>query len=722
MRIMLRSAIAATLLLASFVVPTVSSAQPSKWKKQADRITIMRDQYGIAHVYGKSDADAVFGMVYAQAEDDFNRVETNYITAMGRTSEVEGEGALWRDLRMKLFIDTLDMKAKYAESPVWLKALMNGFADGLNYYLATHPQVKPKLLTKFEPWMALTFTEGSIGGDIAGVNAGGIEQFYAPRMGMTPAGPSREELDAEFEPREPTGSNGFAIAPKNTANGHALLMINPHTDHYFRPEIHVTSEEGLKAYGAVTWGQFFIYQGFNDKNGWMHTTGGGDVADEYQLTVAERDGKVFYQYAGGEREMQAKRIVLPYKTATGLQRKTVTAYFSHQGPIIRNDNGKWVAVRLMQEPIKALMQSFGRTKTSDFASYKKVMELRTNSSNNTVYADASGTIAFVNGDFIPKRNPKYDYTRPVDGGTPDTEWQGLHAIDETITVTNPATGWLMNTNNWPFTAAGPNSPKIGDYPKYMSQYQEENARGIHAIRVLDGRTDFTVDKLIAAAYDSYLPAFEQMIPPLVGAWDALPGADTLRITLAEQITTLRNWDYRYGLTSVAMSLANAYGEEMGRVSRTNRNASRDNVAMLGALARSSDKLASDFGSWKTPWGEINRFQRLDGRISAVYDDAKPSIPVPFTTSNWGSLAAFSQNGVRATKRIYGNRGNSFIAAVEFGPRLVAKTSLAGGVSGDPASPYFMNQAEDYAKGLFKTVNYYRDDVEKNAKRTYHPGQ
>lgn len=718
MRTTLRSLLTATLLLA----PVALSAQPAQWKKQAARVTIIRDQWGIAHVYGKSDADAVFGMVYAQAEDDFNRVETNYITAMGRTAEVEGEGALWRDLRMKLFIDTLDMKAKYAESPAWLKALMNSFADGLNYYLATHPQVKPKLLTKFEPWMALTFTEGSIGGDIAGVNAGGIEQFYAPRMGMTPAGPSREELDAEFEPREPTGSNGFAIAPKNTANGHALLLINPHTDHYFRPEIHVNSEEGLKAYGAVTWGQFFIYQGFNDKNGWMHTTGGGDVADEYQLTVTERDGKVFYQYAGGEREMTAKRVVLPYKTAAGLQRKTVTAYFSHQGPIIRSDNGKWVAVRLMQEPIKALMQSFGRTKTGDFASYKKVMELRTNSSNNTVYADANGTIAFVNGDFIPKRNPKYDYTRPVDGGTPDTEWQGLHAIDETIMLVNPATGWLYNTNNWPFTAAGPNSPKIGEYPKYMSQYQDENARGIHAIGVLNGRTDFTVDKLIAAAYDSYLPAFTTLLPPLIAAWDALPGTDSLRIALTEPITTLRQWDYRYALSSVAMSLANAYGEEMGRVSRSNRNASRDNAAMLGALARVTTKLTGDFGTWNTPWGEINRFQRLDGRITAVYDDAKPSIPVPFASSNWGSLAAFSQNGVRNTKRIYGNRGNSFVAVVEFGPRIVAKTSLAGGVSGDPASPYFMNQAEDYAKGQFKSVHYYRDDVEKNAKRTYHPGQ
>ena len=289
-------------------------------------------------------------------------------------------------------------------------------------------------------------------------------------------------------------------------------------------------------------------------------------------------------------------------------------------------------------------------------------------------------------------------------------------------LVNPATGWLYNTNNWPFTAAGPNSPTIGEYPKYMSQYQDENARGIHAIGVLNGRTDFTVDKLIAAAYDSYLPAFVTLLPPLIAAWDALPGTDSLRIALTEPITTLRQWDYRYALSSVAMSLANAYGEEMGRVSRSNRNASRDNAAMLGALARVTTKLTGDFGTWNTPWGEINRFQRLDGRITAVYDDAKPSIPVPFASSNWGSLAAFSQNGVRNTKRIYGNRGNSFVAVVEFGPRIVAKTSLAGGVSGDPASPYFMNQAEDYAKGQFKSVHYYRDDVEKNAKRTYHPGQ
>jgi acyl-homoserine-lactone acylase len=702
---------------ASCLVAPALSAQPAVWAKQAQHVTIIRDQYGVAHVYGKSDADAVFGMVYAQSEDDFNRVETNYITAMGRMAEVEGEKEVWRDLRQKLFIDTLDMKAKYAESPAWLQAIMKGWAAGLNHYVTTHPAVKPRLLTRFEPWMALTFTEGSIGGDIASVNATALEQFYAPRIGETPRPRSPGELEIEHAPQEPTGSNGFAFAPKITQSGHAILWINPHTSFYFRPEIHVVSEEGLKAYGAVTWGQPFIYQGFNDRNGWMHTTGGGDVIDEYLETVTERGGKAYYTVDGQEREMKSRRIGLPYRTATGtMARKEVTAYFTHRGPIVRVSDGKWVSVRLMQEPIKALQQSFLRTKTADWDAYRKVMDLRTNSSNNTVYADANGTIAFVNGDFIPKRDPKFDYTRAVDGSTSAVDWQGLHPLEETITSVNPANGWVANSNNWPFTAAGPNSPSFSAFPKYMAKYQTENARGIHYTRVLTGRSGFTIDSVITTAYDSYLPAFEGIVPPLLIAYDELPGADTLRAKLAEPIAVLRAWDYRFSTASVGMTLGQYYGTEAGRL---RGEPSREHVL---ALARVVDRLTKDWGTWKTPWGEINRFQRLDGRIDAVYDDSKPSLPVAFTSSNWGSLAAFSQSGPRTTKRIYGNTGNSFIAVVEFGPRIKAKTLLAGGVNGDPASPYFMNQAERYAKGEFKDINYYRDDVEKNAVRTYHPGK
>ena len=741
------------LLVLSLVVlgaPEQSSAQDlARQKAQAQRVTIIRDGFGVPHVYGKSDADAVFGLVYAQAEDDFNRVEMNFINAMGRLAEVEGEGEIWRDLRMKLFIDTLDMKRQYAASPAWLKELMNGWANGLNYYLATHPNTKPKLLTKFDPWMALTFSEGSIGGDIESVNLRNLEALYGKPGGATLPGASPEREDASFAlggspgsrgsdvvpfgmPPEPGGSNGFAIAPQNTATGHAMLLINPHTSFYFRPEVHVVSEQGLNAYGAVTWGQFFVYQGFNSRVGWMHTSGGGDVIDEYLETVVERDGKRFYKYGKGERPFTAKQITLPYKSGSGMQSRTVTVYFSHHGPVIREANGKWVAVRLMQEPLKALQQSYLRTKATGYASFSKAMDLRTNSSNNTVYADADGNIAYFHGNFIPVRDTQFDFTRPVDGSNPATEWKGLHTLRQMIHLFNPKSGWIQNTNNSPWASSGESSPKQKDYPAYM-QGQSENARGLHAIRVLDGTKDFTLDKLIAAAYDTYLTAFEPLVPALVKSYDGLPQDHPMRAELREQIEMLRGWDLRYSVSSVPTSLAIFWAQDMmgraGPAARAKNMSVMDYMATdagpserLEALQRASKKLADDFGSWKTPWGEINRFQRITGDIVQPFDDAKPSLPVAFPSATWGSLASFGMTTNAKTKRIYGDRGNSFVAVVEFGPRVRAKTILAGGVNGDPNSPHFYDQAEMYSKGIFKDALYYREDVEKGAKRKYQPGQ
>ncbi len=711
---------------ATFVPGTARASDLSRWEATARNVTIIRDRWGVPHVYGKSDADAVFGLVYAQAEDDFNRVELNYINAVGRLAEIDGEKEIYRDLRMKLFIDTLDMKAQYAASPLWLKKLMVSFADGLNYYLHTHPQTRARLITRFEPWMALTFSEGSIGGDIESVSLPGLERLYGKGARL------RQSMVDDGADREPGGSNGFAIAPTKSASGNAMLLINPHTSFYFRPEVHVVSAQGLNAYGAVTWGQFFVYQGFNDRLGWMHTSGGGDVIDEYVEQVVERNGRFFYKYGKELRPLRAKTIGLPFKQAGGMGRREITVYFSHHGPIVRDIGGKWVAVRLMQEPRKALMQSYLRTKARDYASFYKTMELRTNSSNNTVYADADGTIAYFHGNFMPRRDTRFDWTKPVDGSDPATEWKGLHPVRETITLLNPGSGWIQNTNNWPFTAAGPFSPRAIDYPAYMS-VNPENARGVHALRVLSTKDKLSLDGLLAAAYDSYLTAFEPLIPSLLDAYDRTPASDPIKSRLAEQIAVLRLWDLRYSVTSVPTALAIFWGEDlMGRVGAAARAhgmpvlehmaTATTPAERLQSLANASDRLERDFGSWKTPWGEVNRFQRLTGDVDQPFDDARPSFPVAFTSSTWGSLAAFGMTSPRKTRRIYGERGNSFVAVVEFGKRVKAKTILAGGVSGDPASPHFADQAERYARGEFKDVAYYRADVEKNARRTYHPGE
>lgn len=715
---------------------TAKEPELARWQREARNVTIVRDDHGIAHVYGKTDADTVFGTLYAQAEDDFNRVETNYLNGMGRLAEAEGESEIYRDLRMKLFIDPAELKTEYAASPAWLQSLMNAFADGLNYYLATHPQVKPRVIRRFEPWMALSFTEGSIGWDIERVNLGQLEAFYGhgpetPATGNAPADAAFLE-GADAQPLEPTGSNGMAVAPSNTAGHHALLLINPHTSFFFRSELQMVSEEGLNAYGAVTWGQFFIYQGFNDRAGWMHTSSGVDAIDEYLEAVTRKGDRFYYKYGNEERPLVAAVIAVPYKTAQGMAEKKFTVYRTHYGPIVREVNGKWVSVRLMQEPVKALTQSYTRTKTKDYKSFRQTMELHTNSSNNTIFADADGDIAYFHGNFIPRRDPRFDWTKPVDGSDPATEWHGLLSVDETPHLLNPASGWLYNSNNWPWSAAGPSSPKREDYPVYV-ETGGESARGLHAVRVLENAKNFTLDSLIAAAYDSYLTWFEKPMPALIRAWDQAAADDPLKAKLAGQIGLLRKWDLRWAVDSVPTSLAVFWGTEIrARVAGDARRAGvsvEDYIGsrapaeqLLESLLAASDKLAADFGKWETPWGEINRFQRLTADIVQHFNDSQPSIPVGFTSSMWGSLASFGARAYPGTKKWYGTSGNSFVAVVEFGPRVRAKAVTAGGESGDPASKHFNDQAERYATGALRDVYFYRSELRGHTEREYHPGE
>jgi len=720
---------ACTALVLVGVVVGTASGQPApgdiaRWKRQAQNVTISRDDWGIAHIYGKTDADAVFGTLYAQAEDDFNRVETNYINSMGRLAEAEGESAIYRDLRMKLFINPDSLKAKYASSPAWLKKLMNAYADGLNYYLYKNPQVKPRVIRHFEPWMALTFSEGSIGGDIEKVNLRPLEEFY----GRT----ATASLPAESEQSGETGgSNGFAIAPSSTVGHRALLLINPHTSFFFRSELQMVSDEGLNAYGAVTWGQFFVYQGFNDRAGWMHTSSGVDAVDEYLETVVKKGDRFFYRYGNAERPLTTRRVNVPHRTSTGMAQKNFTVYYTHHGPIIRSAEGKWVSIRLMQEPVKALTQSYTRTKARSYKAFSQTMELNTNSSNNTIFADADGDIAYFHGNFIPKRDPRFDWTRPVDGGDPATEWHGLLSTGETPHLLNPASGWLYNSNNWPWSAAGASSPRSEDFPAYVEN-GGESARGLHAIRVLENKKDFTLNSLIAAAYDSYLTFFEKSIPQLLVAYDQLAPENPLKSKLSEQVAALRAWDLRWSLTSVPTSLAVFWAESFNRRDTTGAAAARMLVDQyiisratpeerVEALSRASARLEADFGSWKTPWGDINRYQRLTGDIVQKFNDSMPSTPIPFTSARWGSLASSAARPYPGTKKWYGTSGNSFVTVVEFGDSVRARAITAGGESGNPASPHFNDQAKRYSTGNLRDVYFYRSQLKGHIEREYHPG-
>ena len=695
--------------------------QHARWQQHAGNVLIVRDNWGIAHIYGKTDADTVFGTIYAQAEDDFGRIERNYLNGLGMLAQSAGESAIYSDLRQRLFIDPRRLQAQFQTSPPWLKSLMTAWSDGLNYFLSKHPAVRPKVIRHYEPWMALSFTEGSIGGDIESIDLVNLQKFYG-------SGPA--PVPTVLGPPPPGGSNGFAIAPSRSASGHALLWINPHTSYYFRSELQMVSEQGLNVYGAVTWGQFFVYQGFNAHNGWMHTSYGGDAIDEYAETIVKKPDGLYYRYGGGLKKLQVSKITIPYKQGAGSAHREFTVYRSHHGPIIRAENDRWIAIKLLQDPVPALEQSYLRTKTTDYASFRRTQEMRTDTSNNTVYADGDGTIAYFHGNFIPKRDPSFDYTHPVDGSNPATEWQGPLALEDTITLRNPANGWIQNTNNWPFSAAGDSSPKREDFPVY-TWWKGENPRGIHAVEVLRNIHDVTLDSLIAAGYDSHLTAFDVLLPPLFEDYDSLAADDPRRAALKEPIDILRAWNRRTGADSVPTALAIFWGQELlDRKGPEARDADEPvydylvghltTAERLDGLTAAIAKLQRDFGSWRTPWGAVNRYQRLTDDIVQPVDDDKPSLPVGFASSNWGALASFDSPYPRRTKKIYGSVGNSFVAAVEFGPTVRAKAIMSGGESGDPASPHFTDQALMFTLGNFRDVLFYPADVAAHAERSYRP--
>ena len=720
------------LLAASIQIPVLcvasalaASADDKRIQTEAQDTTIVRDDWGIAHVHGKSDADAVFGMIYAEAEDDFNRVETNYLNAMGRLAEAEGEQAIYQDLRMRLFVSSDELKAQYAASPAWLQELMTAWADGLNFYLRSHRQVRPRVLEKFEPWMALSFSEGSIGGDIERVPLDALAAFYGARASARFAAAQRDQ------PQEPKGSNGFAIAPSNSKDHHTLLLINPHTSFFFRSELQATSDAGLNAYGAATWGQFFIYQGFNERVGWMHTSSGLDAVDFFLETIVRKHGRIFYRYGSELRPVFTSTIRIAYRNGRGgYAWKAFTVYRTHHGPIIQEHDGKWVSIALMQKPVAALSQSFLLTKAQSYAAFMKVMELRANSSNNTIFADADGDIAYLHPQFIPRRDDRFDYTEPVDGADPATDWQGLHALDEAPHLLNPPNGWIMNTNNWPYSAAAANSPKRENYPRYMDT-AGETPRGVHATIVLQDKKDFTLSSLNDAAFDSYLPAFARLIPTLLQAYDGLAATSPLKSKLADQIEILREWDYRWSAASVATSLACLWGDalwaEVEKAAKDAKVSVYDYIAertsaeqKLAALATVSDRLERDFDSWRIAWGDINRLQRLTGDIVQTFTDAGASVPISFTSARWGSLASFGARRYEGTKKYYGSSGNSFVAVVEFGEKVAARAVSTGGESGDPNSAHFNDQTGRYADGALRVVYFYPSQLIGHIEREYHP--
>ncbi|HSD45785.1 MAG TPA: penicillin acylase family protein, partial [Pyrinomonadaceae bacterium] len=575
----------------------------------ARSVTIYRDTYGVPHVFGRTDESTAFGFAYAQAEDNFWRVEENFIFALGRASELYGERTLDEDrLNHALEIPRL-AREEYARLDKHMRVLCDAFAAGFNYYLVRHPEVPLRLLKRIEPWYTLAFIRYNY-----------FQNGFArdPSLRRTPI--QTAALDADLKPH--TGSNGWVIGPSRSASGHAMLFVNPHLPFFGSGQVyegHVHSDEGWNFTGYTRFGFPLPYVGHNENGGWVSTDNAADLADVYLETFDDPSRPLAYKY-GKEYRLATERVEeIRVKTANGIETHKFTMRKTHHGPIVAARDGKPLALRMAKfESDGWLREWYDMTRATSLAALKRAMSPLNMLFGNVMYADRQGNTWYLYNGAVPKRDPRFDWTKPVDGSDPATEWQGYHTIDELPQLTNPKTGWMQNCNTTPFllTSEGNPDPKL--FPKYMVQ-EGDNPRGAISREILASKAKFTFDEWKRVAFDTRVMNAGKLLPPLLAA---LKEKAQENARLDGVYGMLAQWNQRSTNDSVAMTLFSLWHD---RISRDATPVSVPIDKQLAALDEVINQLEKDFGTWKVAWGELTRLQRIDESKDEDFQDAKPSL-------------------------------------------------------------------------------------------------
>jgi acyl-homoserine-lactone acylase len=679
----------------------------------ARTVTIYRDTYGVPHVFGRTDASTVFGFAYAQAEDNFWRVEENFINALGRASELYGEKSLNEDrLNHALEIPRLAQE-EYTRLDRHMRSLCDAFAAGFNYYIARHPDVRPRLLTKIEPWYTLAFIRYNY-----------YQNGFARDRGLRQTQLQTAEYENDLGPH--TGSNGWVVGPSRSASGHAMLFVNPHLP-FFGPgqvyEGHVHSDEGWNFTGYTRFGFPLPYVGHNENGGWVSTDNAADLTDVYLETFDDPARPLAYKYGNGYRIAKERTEEIRVKTAAGLETRRFTMRKTHHGPILAARDGKLLAIRMAKfESDGWLREWYDMTRAKSLDALKRAMAPLNMLFGNVMYADRQGNTWYLYNGAVPRRDPRFDWTKPVDGSDPATEWQGYHTMAELPQLTNPKTGWMQNCNTTPFLLTSEGNPDSNQFPKYMVQ-EGDNPRGAISREILTSKANFTFDEWRRLAFDTRVMNAGTRLPQLLAALKGqLASASTgsqVDARLREVHDELSRWNHRSANYSIAMTLFSLWHD---RVSRDRTPDASKAERQLAALTEVVNELERGFGTWKVAWGELSRLQRLDESKQEEFQDALPSIPVSGVNGNDGAVFTLYATPVRDQKRRYGVAGGSYVSVVEFGPRVRAFSIHTFGASGDPKSRHFMDQAVLYARGEFKPAWLTLEDIKANLEASYHPGE
>ncbi|MBK9314785.1 MAG: acylase [Acidobacteria bacterium] len=731
----------------------------SSLSKVAGSVTIYRDKWGVPHVYGPTDYSVIFGFMYAQAEDNFWQIEDSYIQALGRASEVYGPQMLNADLVNRALGIVEISKAEYPKLNRRMQEICRATADGLNYFIEKNPQVKPRLITKFEPWHLLAFgrfaqyqlfiyrragiRDAEIRTAVREVKADGTTSPVEGAMNTSGDG-IRDQVaetsvsgslieqfnDAQAEAAM-IGSNTWAITPARSASGNAMLFINPHQP-FFGPgqwiEGHIHSDEGWNLSGATFPGSPFPTIGHNETLGWSHTVNTPDIIDVWAEKFDDPNNPLNYRYGTSHRTATEWTDSISVKGDSGMQKRTFRFSKTHHGPVVAVRDGKPMTVRMARfEDGGVLEQRYEMGKARNLKEFKTAMARVSVPMFNTMYADRDGNIWYLYNGAVPIRDQKYDWSKPVDGSDPGAEWKGYHKLEDLPQTLNPESGWAQNCNATPFLASGDETGRNGNpdssgVPKYMVG-ENDGPRSMMSRRLLGERQKFTFEEWAKAAFDTRCILAEQMIPKLAEEWASLKASDSAKAAkTAEAIELLKKWDGTSSYDSEAMTIFTlwAYTRTLPQARQLTKNMPHPDVAVLEYVM---GDLAKSWGTWKVKWGEITRIQRVhtSGTIEPFSDD-KPSLPVAGGPGDFvGIVFSFYSPAARGQKRRYGTVGHSFVSVVEFGKQVKARSLLQFGQNSDPESDHYFDQAELYSKMQFKPAWFTLEEIKANLERSYHPG-
>ena len=702
-----RGLLALVALLA--LAPAPAKAQ-SATSPLAHEVTIHRDRWGIPHVFGRTDAGAVFGFAYAQAEDYFARLERNYIQALGRAAELDGERAVAQDrLNRALGIPRL-AREEYARLDTRTRALCDAYAAGLNHYLATHPDVRPLLLTHFEPWHPLAF----------------IRYNYFQQGFVWASGVRADELQLAARSQgldDNVGSNGWVVGPSRTADGHALLFINPHLPYFGSGQVyegHVHSDEGWDFTGYTRFGFPFPYVGHNASLGWVSTDNAADHADLYLETFDDPARPLAYRYGKGHRTATEWTDTIRVRTsAGGLEARPVTLRRTHHGPIVGVRDGHPLAVRIARLADDGwLAEWYAMTRARSVRELRRAMQPLAMLFGNVMAADRDGHIWYLYNGAVPRRDPRFDWSGAVDGSDPATEWKGYHTIDELPELLDPPSGWMDNSNGSPFHMTDRGNLERSRFPTYMvPEGDVVNARGRAGQRLLAGTPKWTFEAWARAAFDRRVVLADSAIAALERAMavteDAAPGR-----RVAPAVDMLRSWDRVSDTASVAMTVFSLWR----RFLPGDQDEATPPTIMVSTLAATLDSLEKRFGRWQVPWGDVSRLERVVDAAGEEPGDARPSVAWPAVHGGDGAVFTGYAAPQTGQRRLYGMAGASYVSIVEFGPQVRALAVHTFGASGDPQSPHFFDQAPLQARGEMRPAWFTPAEIRANLEASYRPGE